>query len=230
MNIPKIIHQTWKDTVIPEHLKAYVQSWKTLHPDWEYILWTDEMNRAFLSLNFPEFLKVYDNYHAAIQKVDAVRYFILRKMGGLFVDLDFECRKNMVPLLDNAAFVAGMEPPAHAQTHKKEYIISNAFMASTAEHEFIQRICQELERNDYMKYREEPGFNLILDCAGPFMLSRLYNNFDKKELVKIVSHELLYPLVKNEQSGKPDLHKRLNEQHTQDAYAIHHYWGSWWNH
>jgi mannosyltransferase OCH1-like enzyme len=226
MDIPKILHQTWKDTAIPEHLKAYVQSWKTLHPDWEYILWTDEMNRDFINLNFPRFLQVYDGYRTVIQKVDAVRYFILQKMGGMFVDLDFECKKNIVPLLENETFVAGLEPPAHAQTPKKEYIISNAFMASVADHDFLQWICQAIERNDYLKYREEPGFNLILDCAGPFMLSRLYNNFEQKELIKIASHELLYPLVKNEESGKPDLHEHLN---TQDAYAIHHYWGSWWN-
>src|SRR5690242_12757105 len=131
MNIPKIIHQTWKDTLIPEHLKVYVQSWKTLHPDWEHILWTDEMNRDFINLNFPKFLHVYDSYRTVIQKVDAVRYFILLKMGGLFVDLDFECRKTITPLLGNATFVAGLEPPEHARTHKKEYIISNAFMAGT---------------------------------------------------------------------------------------------------
>jgi mannosyltransferase OCH1-like enzyme len=230
MNIPKIIHQTWKNAVIPEHLNDYVQSWKTLHPEWEYILWTDEMNRDFINLNFPKFLKVYDNYPTAIQKVDAVRYFILEKMGGLFVDLDFECKKYIAPLLENASFVAGLEPTEHAQTHKKEYIISNAFMAGISGHKFLHWICHALERNDYMKYREEQGFNLILDCAGPFMLSRLYSNFDQKELIKIVSHEFLYPLVKNEQSGKPDLYEHQHTQHIGDAYAIHHYWGSWWNH
>jgi len=46
--IPLIIHQTWKDLNIPEHYKPLVKTWKENHPGWEYILWTDKMNRDFI--------------------------------------------------------------------------------------------------------------------------------------------------------------------------------------
>src|ERR1700712_4771507 len=36
--IPKIIHQTYKTTVIPEHWRAGQQAVIDLHPDWEYMV------------------------------------------------------------------------------------------------------------------------------------------------------------------------------------------------
>ena len=40
--IPKIIHQTWKTKEVPEKWKKSQEEWQRLHPDWLYILWTDE--------------------------------------------------------------------------------------------------------------------------------------------------------------------------------------------
>lgn len=228
MKIPKIIHQTWRDKNIPEHLAAYTSSWKKMHPDWEYVLWTDDMNRKFIHDNHPHFLPVYDRYPTAIQRVDAVRYFILLKLGGVFVDLDFECLKNVSPLLYDTEFAAGLEPEVHATEHYRQSIISNAFMAGSAGSGFIKQLCTYIERNDFVKYRDEPGFNYVLDCAGPFMLTRVYESYPQKEQVKIWGHELLYPLVKDPDTGKLNAGDRINAVDEGKAYAIHHYWGSWW--
>ncbi len=34
--IPRLIHQSWKDTNLPEREARWQASWKALHPDWEY--------------------------------------------------------------------------------------------------------------------------------------------------------------------------------------------------
>lgn len=228
MNIPKIIHQTWKDHKIPQHLETFAAGWRAQHPGWEYLLWTDEMNRQFIYDNHPHFLPVYDRYPTAIQRVDAVRYFILLKMGGLFVDLDFECLKNVSPLLYQAEFVAGLEPQSHALHHKKQAIISNAFMAAQPGSGFVQALCSYLERNDFIRFRGEPGFNYVLDCGGPFMLTRVYEQYPDKEQLKIWGPEFLYPLEKDLDTGKLDTSNRDQVCNADRAYAIHHYWGSWW--
>ena len=93
MNIPRILHQTWKDSEVPEVFSEYVASWRSCHPDWEYRLWTDELNREFIAAHYPWFLATYDRYPKPIQRADAVRYFILHKLGGLYVDLDFLCQE-----------------------------------------------------------------------------------------------------------------------------------------
>ena len=45
--IPKIIHQTWKTKDLPQNYKKWSNSIKKMHPDWTYILWTDEMKSRF---------------------------------------------------------------------------------------------------------------------------------------------------------------------------------------
>lgn len=84
--IPKIIHQTWKNSNIPDYLVDLIKTWKTFHPNWEFKFWTDDMNRDFIIKHYPGFTSVYDSYPNSIQRVDAVRYFILHKFGGVFID------------------------------------------------------------------------------------------------------------------------------------------------
>ena len=87
-NIPKIIHQTWKDNNIPEKWKLSQTMWQKYHPDWQYILWTDKMIRDYIKLGYPQFLKRFDSYKYNIQRVDMIRYFILKDFGGIYSDLD----------------------------------------------------------------------------------------------------------------------------------------------
>jgi len=88
--IPKIIHQTWKTDEIPDKWKPYAASWQQLCKEhgWEYVLWTDEKNRAFIAEHYPWFLEKYDSYPQNIQRADAIRYFILYHYGGVYSDLD----------------------------------------------------------------------------------------------------------------------------------------------
>ena len=42
--IPKIIHACWLGKAkMPDDQVKYIEGWKKLHPDYEVILWTDEM-------------------------------------------------------------------------------------------------------------------------------------------------------------------------------------------
>ena len=89
----KQIHQTWKTKQVPGQLKSFCQGWQDMHPDWTYRLWTDEDNRRLIEEQFPWFLQTYDRYPYNIQRVDAARYFILYKFGGLYVDIDYKMFK-----------------------------------------------------------------------------------------------------------------------------------------
>ena len=86
--IPKIIHQTWKNNDVPKHWKKSPEMWKKYHPDYKYVLWTDEDNREHIKLFHQEFLELYVNYPYAIQRADMIRYFLLYDFGGIYSDLD----------------------------------------------------------------------------------------------------------------------------------------------
>jgi inositol phosphorylceramide mannosyltransferase catalytic subunit len=97
--IPRIIHQTWKDRNIPEKWRKSHTEWQRLHPDWVYILWTDEDIRNHIEQHHPELLAVHDNYEYAIQRADMIRYVVLHDFGGVYSDLDLYPVTNIEPLL-----------------------------------------------------------------------------------------------------------------------------------
>jgi len=226
MKIPCIIHQTWKDHNIPEEFEQLSHSWRNKHEHWEYRFWTDEMNRDFIATDFPFFLPVYDSYPTAIQRVDAVRYFVLYKYGGFFIDMDFECLVCIDPLTDKAPCVFGVEPAAHNLTHNKDFIICNAFMGAVPGAHFFECISGELQAfrtiTDHLN-------NQVLESTGPFMLSRLYSNYERREEINLLDAELLYPFSMHELDElnrglvPPDTEARL-----QKAYGVHYYSGTWW--
>eukprot|EP00551_Chaetoceros_affinis_P008041 CAMPEP_0203680516 /NCGR_PEP_ID=MMETSP0090-20130426/39539_1 /ASSEMBLY_ACC=CAM_ASM_001088 /TAXON_ID=426623 /ORGANISM="Chaetoceros affinis, Strain CCMP159" /LENGTH=440 /DNA_ID=CAMNT_0050548613 /DNA_START=176 /DNA_END=1498 /DNA_ORIENTATION=- len=90
--LPKIIHQQWKDERIPQKFMKWRTKWLKLYPEPEYkhVLWTDQTGRDLIEKSYPWFLKIYDGYEHNINRADAARYFILHHYGGIYADLDYE--------------------------------------------------------------------------------------------------------------------------------------------
>lgn len=221
--IPKILHQTWKNTTIPEDLTAYRQSWKEHHPDWSFVLWTDDANRELIRQKYTWFLPIYDRYPEAIMRADAARYFILHQFGGVYADLDFQALRPIDPLLKNTQMVVGLEPELHlalplAVERNLSQILCNAFMASIPLHPFWEHVFQKL--------REFAHSHGPLDATGPFLLTRAYETSPKPHQLTVVPPSLLYPIDNTVIFKELTLAERQVIE--KDAYAIHHWRGSWW--
>jgi len=228
MSIPKILHQTWKDEDVPEDFSRMSLSWRNKHADWEYRLWTDEMNRAFIQREFPSFLSVYDGYETNIQRVDAARYFTVLKYGGFYIDMDFDCLANIEPIMEGWECVFGKEPQEHCLIHNKELITSNAFMGAVPNAEFFQLLCEELKSRKPVT--DHPN-DKVLETTGPFMLSRVFQLYEKKERIRILDAELIYPLTKEELTRVTgDIQDAGILEKLEKAYGVHHYAGTWWKH
>jgi mannosyltransferase OCH1-like enzyme len=227
MKIPKVIHQTWRDENVPSHFHAFAESWKYHHPDWNYILWTDEMNRDFVSTNYPAFLKMYDDFPTNIQRADSIRYLLLEKFGGLYVDLDFECLQNTESLFKDFSCILGKEPRAHCVMHSRDMVICNAFMAAEPGSVFIAEVINNLLHN---QISVTPNMNIVLETTGPFMLNRVYERFKRKEEVALLESNLIYPLNSREtiRLFNENNLERKNELRNNGAYALHYFWGTWW--
>jgi mannosyltransferase OCH1-like enzyme len=95
--IPKIIHQVfhnWQqpgNDTLPEDWAKVRQTCIDLNPDFENRLWTEAASREFIAREYPWFLRTYNGYRLPVQRVDAVRYFILLHYGGVYLDLDNVC-------------------------------------------------------------------------------------------------------------------------------------------
>lgn len=97
--IPRIIHQTWKSDVLPKKGRQSFRECREGMPDYEYMLWTDELALEFVKKHYSAQLHMYENYPHPIQRADAIRYFVLHHFGGIYMDLDIGCRRRMDPLL-----------------------------------------------------------------------------------------------------------------------------------
>ncbi|MFZ0930337.1 MAG: glycosyltransferase, partial [Syntrophobacteraceae bacterium] len=91
--IPKLIHQTAKTHELPSEWRRFQQIVRELHPAWEYRLWTDEDNDAFVKKEYLNFLPVFRAFSKGIMRADVIRYLIMYRIGGLYLDLDYEMLK-----------------------------------------------------------------------------------------------------------------------------------------
>ncbi|QDT07304.1 Glycosyltransferase sugar-binding region containing DXD motif protein [Rubripirellula lacrimiformis] len=222
MSIPKILHQTWKDDNVPEHFAECVQSWKTHHPDWQYRLWTDQDNRQLIADRYHWFLETYDRYPKAIQRADAIRYFILHRFGGMYVDLDFMCCKPLTPLLEGQACVVGREPVQHCRHHRVTNLLCNALMSAVPGHAFFEDVIQRLPEFIGHVENKEP----ILSSTGPIMMSRVFEDFAAPDSVTVVPSRYLYPLTLH-QAAQYRL-AGCTGVDLSSAFAIHLFYGTWW--
>lgn len=62
-------------------------------------LWSSAESREFLQREYSWFLPIYDSYRHPVQRVDSLKYFIMRHYGGIYVDMD-----NVSPHLTTSVF------------------------------------------------------------------------------------------------------------------------------
>ncbi|KAM7210327.1 family 32 putative glycosyltransferase [Rhypophila decipiens] len=142
--IPKIIHQVfhnWDDPnneTLPADWDDVRKTCIDLNPGFEYRLWTAKTSRALIVQQYPFFLKTYDAYPHAIQRVDAARYFILLHYGGIYLDLDNGCKTDLSPLLYFPTWTC--DPGRGA--------LSNNILASAPNHPFWMYLTQKLLEYD----------------------------------------------------------------------------------
>lgn len=162
--MPKIIHQTYKDTNIPEKWIVGQKKCIDLHPDYQYIMWTDEMARDFISEHYPWFLKTFDSYKYNIERADVIRYFALVHYGGIYIDLDVACERRLDPLLTVPAFARKTLPSG----------ISNDVMGSVPHHPFFVKAIDNLQKYnfDYMV-----PYITIMYSTGPLFLSVMWKQY-----------------------------------------------------
>jgi len=103
MKIPKVIHQIWSgiDGPLPKHFQILGETWKRDYPNWEYIRWDNKMMEDFVRKHYPEHWDVYIKYPYNVQRWDAIRYLILDKFGGMYIDFDYESIEPMNQLSKN---------------------------------------------------------------------------------------------------------------------------------
>lgn len=172
--VPKIIHQTWKNENIPEKWKLAQQSCRDMHPDYEYRLWTDDDAIQFIKSYYPWFLSTFLSYPHPIQRADAIRYFVLHKLGGVYIDLDVECLASVEPSMQKYEFTAPATYPVG---------ISNDILAAAPGSKFLSKAITQLALwNRWLG----PPYVQIMFSTGPMFLTVQYALYQNKHDVAIL--------------------------------------------
>ena len=183
--IPKIIHQTapsdeskWKSM-----WKMCQQSWKDLHPDFEYRFWSDEDIDTYMKENYQDFYEnVFTKYDAQIKRVDAVRYFILKDFGGIYADMDYMCQKRFFEELQGGNIYISESPWAKG-THQ------NALMISPKCHAFWDDVIEEMKKRKDMS---NP-----IEATGPYALEDCMSRYTGEDLLTLNKEEFS-PMLPNQ--------------------------------
>ena len=181
MSIPKIIHQTWKNKDIPEKWKKSSDEWQRLHPDWQYVLWTDEDIRNHIQQHHPDFLELHDNYEYPIQRADMIRYFVLHDFGGVYCDLDLYPTENIEKYitcnLDHFVYSANSD------------CFTNAFMISPVHSANMKNIINNL-KNDLPWWAFGKHLK-VMTSTGPLFLTKIL--YDSKDTFCVLPKYIFNP-------------------------------------
>lgn len=216
-HVPKIIHQTWKNQHIPEHLKTYVDSWKKVYGSSHvFMFWDDNTIDTFIKENYANMYKHYANLSKPIMKSDFARYAILYKFGGVYADLDMELFKDFYPLLSkfDTSLYLTCEHPEHAKEFNIPVIFTNWFIVS-------KPICEHLM--NFMKQICSSQSNDPLYRSGPMMITNYMNSLDTTQDITILPYTAFGPIPKRKLWKNEYTNKDI-----ESCYGLHYYVGTWW--
>ena len=205
--IPKKIHQIWLGGKMPDKFKKYVDTWTAINPTWEYRLWgNDDVDKLVVAKK-----DLFNSVTNIGQKSDILRYEILRRFGGIYVDTDFECLRPLDDFL-YLKFFAGV-------AYDREMVVYNGMVGCIPEHP-IMATCVEGQQetyvgNDGQKIMKTTGAYYLTEC----ILANAVNDTDGIVLFPMA---FFYPFPNNMRHTN-DAHKYIQEC----TYAVH-YWKTSW--
>jgi Glycosyltransferase sugar-binding region containing DXD motif len=196
LRIPRTIHRIWLgDEPMPAEHERFGESFLAHHRGWKMRLWTDA-DLAELEIDEPE------RRHARSpsELSNLVRYEILARFGGIYVDTDVECRRPLTTLLRGIDAFAALEAPGRVGT---------AVLGAVPGHPAFARAARLA--------RQTLGAGPhSADANGPLFLSLI---LEQDGGVEIFGAHHFYPYDWNELARRGE--------HFPDAYAIHHWTLSW---
>jgi len=214
LKIPKIIHVVWingkiEDCSIPQVLKKYVVTWieNYLSRGWKFKLWTDA-DVAKIKLDNQDLYDDSTNYGV---KSDILKYEIIYRYGGVYVDTDFESLKPLDHLHYCYDFYVGIQPL------DTQYLqLGAALFGARPGHPILKHVIDTMHKS-YHSHEGAP------DKTGPIHFTRAF--FDIAGTTNTIDvafpASYFYPFGGFEKYADREKWKNLG------AFAIH-WWGKTW--
>lgn len=176
MPIPKILHQIWiGPKPAPTNL---MKTWKDKHPDFEYIFWTEtELIARGMEITCQTQVDMMKEING---KADIIRWEILYKYGGVFVDADSIC---IEPFDDSFMNKSGFA------TYENEIVRESLVATGTMGFEPGSALCHDII--EWIKSDESTPFIQNFRAwysVGPALLTKFLNTGNYRKFSVFPSH------------------------------------------
>lgn len=157
--IPKIIHYAWIGPSMPDPIKSRVDEWKKELPDWKFMFW-NENNYDFGKFAFTKNKISNQEWGYAS---DELRYDVLNKFGGFYLDTDMVIKKSLDPLRDKNLVMGFMYNNS----------LLTSFIGSEPNNSILQQILEMYANPDYDYLKNSLTSNPLIT----YFFSKSFNNF-----------------------------------------------------
>lgn len=196
----------------PPYFRENLNIWKTLMPHWTYMIWTnDKINDNWIDSNY---LKILKNAIHGSQMADMLKWYVLHKWGGHYLDSDVTPIKSLDNLnLDGYEVVLCHDLPITWN------YIACGYVASKPNHTLFRNLVTKMYSVDI----NDPALHLT---TGPGALGSEWSNINwtKDNNYLMLPYWFFY----RNRIGDPDVNmpNRIMRDHP-DAIGNHFYAGSW---
>lgn len=201
--IPKRIFCTHvsKHTLEPK-LKHCVSLMQKLHPQWEFLFFSDGDSRDFVKQQVPGYLELYDWYPRPVLKADLFRLLAVYRLGGFYLDTDFLLWKKLDPLCREKAVFAyehvideknyNLRYPRWLRAGEERLTLANYAFGAEAEHPFLAAVLNEVVDRTKTFEAEDCNDLDILHATGPDAVTSVYyRQRERWQNVKMLTSETM---------------------------------------
>lgn len=213
--IPKLIHLVWVGTPRPRKYDFLVNEIKRINDDYKVIEWNDD-NINFQLIN----QELFENCKNLGSKSDILRFELLYKYGGIYIDYDFLQIKKFDDILD-CDFFAGAAEDAHNE-------VWNSIVGSISGSQVALKFLEGLRGT---KPIEKHQIDRVMNETGPYYLKKILDENTFTENVKIFRGKQFYPfpgaqrfLIRNLTPSDIDYARKFADEST---YCIHLHTTAW---
>eukprot|EP00475_Leptophrys_vorax_P028775 TRINITY_DN41867_c0_g1_i1.p1 TRINITY_DN41867_c0_g1~~TRINITY_DN41867_c0_g1_i1.p1 ORF type:complete len:395 (-),score=86.38 TRINITY_DN41867_c0_g1_i1:67-1251(-) len=261
--IPPIIHQFYPTKDVPQkvtvadedsdsespqvyNIEKFIKGWLDMHPTWTYMFWT-EVDNSRLFRTVPELRKFWPIFLEAVPdsaRAEISRFAYLYVFGGVFVDIDFEVKRSLQPLVATLDLFTSSEHMDHSVTvFDMPEAFSTAIMGSRPRHPFWLKMMDKIVEKISSPQLGPQCLTNMTNCMGPQILQRIYEDYVifevQSEPISMLPFQYFNsksasfnPIIKKRCSssnqGEDNYHcKYVIPSTIHKPYAVHHLLNDW---
>jgi mannosyltransferase OCH1-like enzyme len=213
--IPKLIHLIWLGGSLPDKFKYTVSEIKKINHDYEIKEWNDN-NIDFTLVNNDLFNKTQN----LGSKSDILRFELLKKYGGIYMDYDFIAMKKFDELLQYDFFAGSGDNET----------VWNSIVASIPEHKIVNSFLEGLKDVPPIGAGKH-NISTVMELTGPNYLTRTVLRYKDLPGVKIFKKNYFFPFdasIREETKGLTETDIERIKTYTQpETFCIHFHTCEW---